>query len=507
MIRDLGAGRPPETEPFDVVVIGSGSGGATAARVLAEGGRQVLVLEEGGDFTGPKLTQRESEMYDQLYMERGARATDDLSITVLQGRVLGGGGVINASDVVPIPDEVLRHWQKHHGLTAFSPEALRPHADAALADLSASRIQDGQVNAANKLLQAGAQKLGVKGEVMLHNRVGCIGTGTCLIGCSFDAKRSPRLVAVPAAEKAGAEFWIRARAVRIDDADRELKTVEVRMLDGRGYHERGETRVRARTVILAANAVASAQLLLRSGLGNEHVGRNLTLQPQLPVVALFEQEVRAFRGIPQSYAVTEWERLDEERGLGGFRIEGIMGTPGIVASLLPRTGHEGKALMTRYPHLAASLCLCPDVPSGTVELRDDGRPRIRYAPTAELHDRFRAAAKAAARLYLAAGAAEVIVPTSRPVRIRREADLAAVDALDFAPATAPLISAHQQGTVRFAASPEKGGADPDGQVWGTKGVYVFDSSGYPTTSSSHTMAPILTTSRYLSAALLARLPP
>jgi choline dehydrogenase-like flavoprotein len=68
-----------------------------------------------------------------------------------------------------------------------------------------------------------------------------------------------------------------------------------------------------------------------------------------------------------------------------------------------------------------------------------------------------------------------------------------------------MISAHQQGTVRFAASERDGGANLDGQVYGTKDVYVFDSSGYPTTASSHTMTPIISSSRMLTAKLLTRI--
>ena len=60
-----------------------------------------------------------------------------------------------------------------------------------------------------------------------------------------------------------------------------------------------------------------------------------------------------------------------------------------------------------------------------------------------------------------------------------------------------MISAHQQGTVRFAASERDGGADLNGQVYGTRDVYVFDSSGYPTSAASHTMTPIIASSRML----------
>ncbi len=502
MITDLSRVGVARETTVDVCIIGSGCGGATAAWELARAGREVLVLEEGGDYTGGALTMRDG-MYDQLYMERGGRATSDLAITVLQGRVLGGGGVINACDVVPIPTAVLRHWQSRYGLSDVSPETIAPFEKRALEDLSANVPREDQINPNNALLRDGSRALGLRGEVMMHNRRGCVGFGKCLVGCAMDAKKNPRFVAIPAAIAAGAKVFLRARAVRIEGENDELKRVHVRVLDAKGYHEGQTIFIRARTVILAANAIASAQLLLRSAMGNEHVGRNLSLQPQLPITAMFDREVQLFRGIPQSYAVTEYETIDEERGLSGFRIEGIGGTPGIMSSLLPTYGHEGKAMMKKLPQIAASLLLVPDGGNGRVLIERSGRPRIEYAIPDEQKQRYRDAIRAAARIYLAAGAREVLVPLARPIVIRSEADLARVDGVGFEPATAPFLSAHQQGTVRMSTSEKTGACDPDGRVYGTRGVYVFDSSPFPTTASSHTMAPILTISRYLARRLLA----
>lgn len=496
----------------DVVIIGSGPAGATAARMLAEAGKHVIVLEEGADKTGARLTQRDGEMYDQLYMDRGGRSTSDLSIAVLQGRVLGGGGVINASDVVPMEDETLAYWRSAHGLTHLTPEALAPFAKAALEDLRANPIQPEQLNRANTLLKIGAEKIGAKGEVMMHNRAGCAGLGTCLIGCPLGAKQNPRIVSIPRAIAAGATFLCRARAVKIEHADAEMKRVVVRTLDERGYHETGETFVSAPVVILAANAIGSALLAVQSGLGGAHAGLHVSLQPQLPVVARFAEPMefqgsKGQRGIPQAYAITEHEHVDAQHGLWGFRVEAIMGTPGIVASLLPRTGIAAKEAMLEYNNLAASLVLVPDDPDGIVTSTKHGRPRIDYAHAENHKQRMRDGAKVAARAYLAAGAREVELPLHRPVVIKGEAELHKIDAITFAPCTAPLLSAHQQGGLRMAADATQGSCDFDGRLFGTKGVYCFDSGVFPSSSSSHTQTPIIMMSRYLTARLLARAQP
>jgi choline dehydrogenase-like flavoprotein len=505
-IIELSKEAPPEEITAEVCVIGSGCGGATAAHLLAEAGHEVVVLEEGRDVIGPERTQRDGAMYDQLYMDRGGRASHDLSVSVLQGRVLGGGGVINTCDVVPMPESVLHHWATKYGLEDFAPERFSPFQDDALADLSASRIPESMVNTANDRLRQGAEALGLRGEVMMHNRVGCRGLGTCLIGCPVHAKRNPRMVALPKAIAAGARVFTRARAVKIDSANKELKEITVRTLDPGGYHEQHELRVRAKIVIVAANAIASAQLLLRSGVGNSHVGQNLMLQPQLPIIGIFDERIAAFDGIPQSYAVTEFEEDDNaEFGLWGYRIEGIMGTPGIVASLLPFSGASGMEGMAQYDRMAPSLLLAPDAPSGRVEVARGGRLTIHYEQRKDHQQRLRHAVETAARVYLESGAREVLVPTAPPLIIGSAREARRAQQLTFAPATAPMISAHQQGTVRFAASARDGGADLDGQVYGTRDVYVFDSSGYPTSASSHTMAPIIASSRMLTTKLLTRI--
>src|SRR5262250_951177 len=79
----------------EVCVIGSGAGGAVVAKELAEAGRDVVLLEQGGYHTKEDFSQREDEMLPMLYEDMGQRATVDQSIVILQGRNVGGSTVHN----------------------------------------------------------------------------------------------------------------------------------------------------------------------------------------------------------------------------------------------------------------------------------------------------------------------------------------------------------------------------------------------------------------------------
>ena len=490
----------------DVLVIGSGCGGATAARVLAEAGKDVVLVEEGGDFVGPeRLTQRDMPMYDQIYAERGGRTNVDRTINILAGRVLGGGGVINACDVVPIHEETWNFWQRKHGFRGFSPAEMQPFLAMALDDLAANRIAESQVNRNNQILRRGAEALGWRGELMLHNRVNCQGLGSCLIGCPAGAKRNPRMVAIPAALAAGARVYVRARAREIRDPRQAVKRVAIETLDAKGYHPQQAFAIAAGAVVVAANPVGTVAILAGSGIGNALVGQHVSLQPQVPVVAMMPEPVNAYDGIPQSFALTHFERHDPDRGLSGFRVESIFGTPGVLGSLVSQPGPEGKALMARLPHVAASLVLVPDEAVGQIELGSGGRPRVAYTLAAEWKTRARQAGRAAAEAYFAAGAELFVVPAAPPLILRSPADLPQIDRLTFDPGTISLISAHQQGGVRMGATPATSACDLGGQVWDTRHVYVMDGSVFPSTSSSHTMTPILTMAHALAARALPNL--
>ena len=90
----------------DVVIIGSGAGGGTAAEILTQAGLKVLILEEGPLKTSDDFKDMdEGRAYRELYQEGAGRATSDGAIAILQGRAVGGTTVINWTSSFRTPTE------------------------------------------------------------------------------------------------------------------------------------------------------------------------------------------------------------------------------------------------------------------------------------------------------------------------------------------------------------------------------------------------------------------
>ncbi len=473
----------------EICVIGSGAGGGLAAGYLAEAGHEVLLVEEGAQVKAAQMTQREEQMLPLLYRDGGNQFSADGGVAVLQGRALGGSTVINMADVVPIPEGVLAHWAQTYGVDRFSPAQWGKAAAIAAQAIGANRIQAHELNRNAQLLLEGGRALGISGDAFEHNRVGCIGSGYCLIGCAYDAKKSTALTWIPRGMATGnLRVQTGARVSRLLHRGGRVHAVEGQLLEG--HRVVGRLRIKAERVVLAAGAIHSPLILQASLLGGPMVGKNLSLQPQAPVSARFPEAVRMFRGIPQAAYLDGLETCTPERGLGGFRIESVSATPGMAAVNGLGWGPELHERFRAYDRLAAALCLVPDAPVGEVR-RSGFRPVIDYPLSAAWLVRLREAIATCARVYLASGAEEVYLPVAGAPGVRREEDLRALEDLPLRPSSLSLISAHPQGTCRMGQDPQTSVVDLALRVHGVDNLQVLDASVFPSTASSHTMLPVM----------------
>jgi choline dehydrogenase-like flavoprotein len=480
MSTDLLARGGDLVERADVCVIGSGGGGAVAAAVLARGGRSVVVLEQGHHWTRNDFTQREEDMLPRLFEQAGMRQTTDGSITVLQGRCVGGSTVHNLCYAFRTPPPILQLWREGHGLPSLTEASLAPSFARVEQHLKVKPIREDEVNAWNRRVREGAEQLGYSGFVTRHNREGCIQAGYCLLGCSYDAKQSMLVTYVPEAEAAGARLYAHARAERIEADGGRVRRVLGSVVDDRG-EVHASIEVNAPVVVLSAGAVGSPDLLQRSGLGGPAVGAHLHLHPSVICSGVFEEELHAYRGIPQSYYVDEFIDLERDPH-AGYVLMPIAGFPGLTAANLPGFGRDHSRLMRSYARMGGLLVLLHDRSEGRVTPGSSlARPELAYQLDPADRRQLAEGLAHCAEVLFAAGAKQVIVPYFEdPLLLERGDDLSVIDKRGVEQGRIPVASTHPQSTCRMGDDPSSSVVDAWGRCHDVEGLYVADMSVFPT---------------------------
>jgi choline dehydrogenase-like flavoprotein len=476
--------RDVEERP-DVCVVGSGAGGAVVAARLAEKGLRVVVLEEGAHFGREDFRMDEATAYPALYQEKGQRATADQAISILQGRAVGGTTVVNWGVSYRLPERVLSHWRKAHGVEGLDAAALAPHYAAVEERLHIHETAIADVNANNRVLWDGAGKLGIARELVRRNVEGCQNLGYCAMGCPIDARTSADLTYVPDAVRAGARLYSGVKAVRVERSGRRAAAVHALAIDPR-LDRTGVRKVvvRPKALVLSGGAVNTPELLLRSDLDQGgRVGTRTFLHPVVASLALFPGRIEGYRGTPQSVASHAF--ADRGQGKVGFFVEAVPTHPMMASTAVPGFGADHQELMSRLPNVNGLLALAIDgfLPSeegGTVSLRGDGRVRVDYPIRPEVWEALREGAKTLARIQLAAGAEAVHSLHEDPVVMRREADVERLDRAPWLPARVPLFSAHVMGGCAMGGDPARSVVDSRLRMHGTENLFVVDGSVFPT---------------------------
>lgn len=487
----------------DVCIIGSGSGGSVLAGVLAAAGKDVIVLEAGGHYEAPDFPRHELAAFRDLYWRGGWTPTEDGTIVMAAGATLGGGSTVNWSNCVRPPDAVREQWAREHGLAGLDGPDFDAHVEAVAARISVTDACSDR-NGPNARLAEGAGAHGWSWRTAERNTdpatydpdvAGHMGFGDVT-----GSKQSTTRTYLADADQAGARILIGCRAERVRVEDGSAAGVEARLPDGRAV------LVRAPQVVVACGALETPALLLRSGIGGPAVGRNLRLHPVAGLAGFYPDPQRAWWGPPQSVVVDEFADLAEGHG---FLVEcPHYGTGLFTASTPWRSGRDHKVLSGRGAHLAPFIGIVRDRGSGQVTIDDAGEAVVRY-PLDDALDRehLLAALRAMARLHAAAGAQAILDLAPSRSLWRRGTDLdgfiATVESDPFGAGGRTLFSAHQMGTARMGTDPATSVADPDGQLHDTPGVWVGDTSAFPTATGANPMLTCMALAHRTAQAVLA----
>ena len=493
-------------ETVDVCVIGSGAGGAVAAKELAQAGLSVVVLEAGENHDPATFSRHTPEMLLRLFWDGGMRTTHNGSVLISQGRGVGGSTVHNLCYAVRTPDPILEKWETKLGIQDLSPNDLSPSLDRVEATLGVKQIQEEQINRLNRIIRRGCQAMGWRGIVQRHNRGPCPDCSAgCLLGCPTSqpgiGKQSMAVSYIPQALEAGARLYtdcltegvfaengrvVGATARFLSDDVRSPRQAETKTdSPNSSGSKRGRKvyrlTVRSKAVVLAAGAINSPQLWLNSHLPDpgKQVGRNLHLHPAIFVGGIFDEEIDAYQGIPQSFYIDHFLDLARDPD-SGYLLMPVSGPMAMVAASMPSFGREHRDLMRSYRGIAALLVLLHDRSSGRVMVNRRGAPVIRYRLNPADRASLIEGLIHGAQLLFAAGAKEITLPYMRRIVIKRESDLEVIRQRGIVENDILIASSHPQGTLRMGSDPHESVVDSYGEAHAVKGLFVGDASLFPT---------------------------
>ncbi|MET0344437.1 MAG: GMC family oxidoreductase [Polyangiales bacterium] len=459
----------------DYVIIGTGAGGATAARVLAEAGRSLLMLEEGPDLRAVERPRAVREAMRQSFRDGGAQTTHDRHpLPVLQGRLVGGSTAINSGIVWRLPPTVQRQWAREHGLEELvDPRVLDPIFARLEAELGVGETPEAERGSNAALLAEGAAALGLVGKPITRNVRDCAGSARCLPGCPRGARPSMDVSYVPFALARGASLWALARAEHITVRGRRATAVTGSLLHPERRTPIGSFHVRARRgVIVAAGAVHTPLLLRAAGLRGL-VGQRFQAHPGAAVLGRFDRKVTQGVGATQAYEVPLPER--------GMKLESLSLPPELLAARMPGVGPDWQgrlAALGQYAHWVAMVRMNAQ---GRVRPGLLGRARIEYAPTREDLARVRDGIALLCRLLFAAGAREVSHGIfGLPPLLTHPDQVARIDDLTLTTDRIHLLASHLFGTACAGADPRTSVVGPRLESHEIAGLYVMDASVFPT---------------------------
>ncbi len=486
-IRSASSLPPDTTLEYDVCVVGSGSGGGVLSHELAARGLRVLLLEEGGHHTRREFDLTEGTAYPMLYQELGNRATDDLSISILQGRSVGGGTTVNWCSSFRTPQRILDRWRDEYGVQGLTTETLSPHWDALEKRLHIAPWPLERANRNNRLLWDGLGKLGYQRGSIPRNVNNCVNLGYCGLGCPVDAKQSMLVTYIPDGVEQGLDVLANASVRQVEYDGARATALKVEIFDPEKDNPTGRYfTVKARVFALCCGAINSPSLLLRSGLdGGGLVGKRTFLHPVILSAAVFDEPVNAFYGAPQSV----YSHHFNDRGPGkiGFFLEVPPIHPMLAATTLSGFGQSHGKLMASLPHVQACLAITidglleKDEPCGTVGLRS-GHQRLafNYQLTEANWEAFRFAQREMARLQFAAGARQVMTLHTEPVVMNSEQDLGLIDQAPWEKLRVKVVTAHQMGGNPMGSDPARSVVDSQLRYRGLDNLFVVDGSVLPT---------------------------
>jgi len=477
-------------DEYDVIVVGSGAGGAVAAYNIAGWDYKVLIVEAGPFYPSHAITHHELDMIANLYKHGAVQTTTNRDFVVFQGRCVGGSSTINNGICLRVnepgrthPDakDVLAKWASIGA--PIDAAAFHDSYDAVKDMLGIARIEPRSGRHNGPHLINGWHAYADASDNAMDKRAitdwfdknfgppntptACSYCGYCNSGCAYGRRMGVAQTYLPKAcrdrharilpdTKAQQILWQTAA-----DGRREAEAVKLVLPDG------SNRLVRARVgVVVAAGTIASSKLLDRSDI--DGTGYQVSLNVASPVVAL----------MPAGSGGDAWDedQMSSYVDCGDFLLESHFQPPMSMASLMPGWFADHSQRMKNFGRVHSAGILFPADRRGQIV---DGKLKFRLDVDDDL-PMLRRAMATLTKVHFAAGALECYPALAKGQKVTPDMDIdaffkAAIREQD----DVTLSSSHPHGGNAINEDPQYGVVDPECRVHGTTNVFVTDASVFP----------------------------
>jgi choline dehydrogenase-like flavoprotein len=446
----------------------------------AEAGVRTLVVEGGEYLTSKDMSQREEQMFPKLLQDGGSQTSADRAVKIHQGRGVGGSTLHNLNLIKRIPDAIRAEWTHTRGLSHLPASRWTALYDELEQLLRVSAVPREQWNRHNQLLEKACSELGWKGGGLSHNRSGCLNSGFCEVGCRYNAKNNAFKVMLPRLLAAGGEVLSNCLAVRVVHEGGAARGVEAVAIDPVTRQVLGEVEITAKRVCLSASATGTAALLLRSDVRDPsgETGNTLRIHPAVIAAGDFEEPVKAWEGIPQTYECTEFLELDKPDGHRVWVLPAFAHPVG-TATMIPGHGATHRALMERYAHLGVLTAMIHDLTPGKVRPKGKLGLSIEYWPDEADRAELSLGLWASAKALFAAGAKRVLIPSRVPRVLEPGDDLEWLKTMPIEKGELDVVAVHPMSSVPMGDDPQRAPVGSDGKHHHLQNLWVADGSLFP----------------------------
>lgn len=499
MIHDTSTLSGDHIRTADVVVIGSGPGGATVAKELSARGLKVIVLESGPLFDYKRSTREAGEFLSRYVQEASMRSTiGNVSVAMMQGEMVGGTSEINSAIFKPLPDKILREWIEDYALEDLSLEEMHEHFRYLEQDMGARDTELGSQGPKNLLVKRGFDRLGWDSHPLRRVVQGCEGAGDCLTGCPSGAKKTMGATYIPQASENGADIYPLCRVKEIIIEKRRATGVLAEIVDPKTKRVKGTMLVHAKTVVCSAGVIWSPLLLRRSGVkGNGWVGRNLRMHIGVAILARFKEEVGGWYGATQGWGSNALFHR-------GLVMETIWVPPAVFSARLPGVGHDYLERLKNYKHYTSIATKPKGCSTGRV-IELGGGPFLYMNVRKEDVADTAMGVKASIDALFAAGATEVypgVYGVPWVLKDPKEAEILLTK--KFKANHFEYVGNHVFGTCRMGGDPKQSVVDSFCESHEVRDLYVCDSSVFPTGTVNNPQQTIMAFSRRAAIAIADR---